>query len=210
MTPHEEQDERLSRLIKTQATRYQLPEELLESIQSQLPADAPQPIKRPWFSMALPIGSAFAAGIVVAVLAVPLWQASSTQNDFTASHVRSLQADHLMDVLSTDQHTVRPWFTGKLDYAPPVHDLATQGFPLIGGRLDMIEDQNVAALIFRHDKHVINLFVFPEDRLSHASCKAELGFHTQHWISDGMRWCAISDVSDSELKTFAQLQQGVH
>ncbi len=206
---HNEDDD-LSRLIRTKASRFRMPDELLESIQGHLPPIESQSTKRRWFGTWLPAGSAFAAGIVLTVLAIPLWQATPNQNEFTDSHVRSLLAEHLTDVLSTDQHTVKPWFTGKLDYAPPVHDLAAAGYPLIGGRLDVIGGQNVAALIFRHGKHVINLFVFPEGRAPQVNCNPAVGFNVEGWNAEGMRWCAVSDMNGTELKEFAQLQQTRH
>lgn len=198
-------DDDLSQLIRDKATRYQMPLDLLDTIQEQLPQDKPRPKYRmPAF---MQTGLSFAAGIILTLLAVPLWQHQATSNEFTDSHVRSLLAEHLMDVVSTDQHTVKPWFLGKLDYAPPVHDLAADGYPLIGGRLDVIGGRDIAALVFRRNKHIINLFVFPEDRATNVGCQSAVGFQAIDWQGSGMRWCVVSDLNMAELQTFVKLQQ---
>lgn len=119
-------------------------------------------------------------------------------------HIRSLQADHLVDVASTDQHTVKPWFVGKLDYSPPVVDLAAAGFPLVGGRLDYLSGRPVAALVYRRRRHTINLFVSPGDGGARITRASRRGFHVLHWARDGMTFWAVSDVNESELIDFAQ------
>jgi anti-sigma factor RsiW len=130
------------------------------------------------------------------------------RQELVAAQVRSLQVEHLNDVASTDQHTVKPWFAGKLDYAPPVRDLAAQGYPLVGGRLDYIGHREVAALVYHHRKHTINLYVWPaqgEDALSPASQSRE-GYSLVHWRGEGMEYWAVSDLNAGELKEFGQLQ----
>jgi mycothiol system anti-sigma-R factor len=123
------------------------------------------------------------------------------------AHVRSLQPGHLTDVASTDQHTVKPWFNGKLAFVPPVKDYADEGFPLVGGRLDVLGGQNVAALVYSRRKHIINVFVLPTkepDTPIHPPGLRQ-GYQWRHWRRQGMEYCAISDVSDSDLYELAQL-----
>jgi anti-sigma factor RsiW len=124
-------------------------------------------------------------------------------------HVRSLMADHLFDVQSTDQHTVKPWFLGRLDYAPPVVDLAALGYPLVGGRLDYVSGHPVAALVYQRQKHAINVFVWPAgtDRSTTIEIQSLRGFHVRHWNRDGMSFWAVSELNDAELTDFAYAMQ---
>jgi mycothiol system anti-sigma-R factor len=123
------------------------------------------------------------------------------------AHVRSLQPGHLTDVASTDQHTVKPWFDGKLAFVPPVKDFADEGFPLIGGRLDVLGGQNVAALVYTRRKHIINVFVMPTKEADTPIHPPGLrqGYQWRHWRRQGMEYCAVSDVSDSDIYELAQL-----
>jgi anti-sigma factor RsiW len=117
---------------------------------------------------------------------------------------------HLFDVESTDQHTVKPWFLGKLDFSPPVTDLAAIGFPLVGGRLDYLGGRPVAALVYQRQKHTINVFITPEPGRSASEIeeRSARGFHVRHWTRDRMTFWAVSDLNDAELTEFAQALQG--
>jgi anti-sigma factor RsiW len=155
---------------------------------------------------ALLIGVILTAGLFPFI--VPANNTSdSLAQEVVASHIRSLMVDHLADVVSTDQHTVKPWFDGKIDFAPSVINLADQGFPLIGGRLDYLDNQDVTALVYQRNKHVINLFIWPSSASAEVAPITIEGFHAINWTSVGMTYWAVSDVELSELQTFAQLIQ---
>ena len=145
---------------------------------------------------------------------IALWRLEAMRGDALAqavvdSHVRSMMANHLFDVESRDQHTVKPWFLGKLDFAPPVVDLASIGFPLVGGRLDYLGGRPVAALVYERRKHTMNVFVSPrpDDAYADAYVRSVRGFHIHHWIRDGMSFWAVSDLNDTELTQFARALQ---
>ena len=135
---------------------------------------------------------------------------SVTSAEVIDAHIRSLQAGHLTDVASTDQHTVKPWFDGKLDFIPPVRDYMDEGFPLIGGRLDVLGERNVAALVYGRRKHFINVFVWPtkeSDTPIHPPGSRQ-GYQWVEWRKDGMEFCAVSDAAPSTLEQFRGLLAG--
>ena len=140
-------------------------------------------------------------------LVQPHTEASRITAELVDAHVRSLQPGHLTDVLSTDQHTVKPWFDGKLDFIPPVVDFTDQGFPLEGGRLDIVDGHNVAALIYGRRKHTINLFVWPtkDSATLFDSSGSRQGYNWIRWKSGDMRFCLVSDVSIADLRELKDL-----
>ena len=134
--------------------------------------------------------------------------ASSITDDLVGGHVRALMADHLFDIHSSDQHTVKPWFTGRLDFSPPVEDLATLGFPLVGGRLDYVAGRSAAGLVYQRRQHTINLFIWPESSASVAAvARSVRGFQLRHWNQGGMSFWAVSDLNDAELTVFEHALQ---
>jgi anti-sigma factor RsiW len=153
----------------------------------------------------------FAASIAV-LLAVGLMVARDrlSAKDFlvreiVASHVRSLMATHLTDVASSDQHTVKPWFRGQLDFSPPIKDLSKEDFTLVGGRLDYVGDHSVAALVYQRRKHFINLFIWPSDSAASPAALSQQGYQLIHWSDGGLTYWAVSDLNEKELEEFVQL-----
>ncbi len=163
--------------------------------------------------------AAWSAGpLAAAVLLVlfALQPARPPSNDLTgevlAAHLRSLQPGHLTDVMSSDRHTVKPWFQGKLPFSPPVLDFSGQGFTLEGGRLDYVGSQEVAALVYRSGQHAINALVWPAPGERDVAPRAETraGFHALHWVSDGMAWWLVSDIGEADLQRLASLLRTPH
>jgi len=211
MEQHE--DAELGAILKAQAERHAAPAALRERIVTAIRDADAQPqreIKTRGWQQWLNMGAAFAMGVIASVTAVYFLTTTHAQDrmaqEVIASHVRSLMATHLADVASSDQHTVKPWFAGKLDFSPPVHDLAAEGFPLVGGRLDYIDNHPAAALIYKHRLHTINVFIWPRDDRSPAPPAAFVaqGFNVTGWQSEAMQFWLVSDLNAGELRQFAR------
>jgi len=160
-----------------------------------------------WFAVAAAILVALTVGIRLVPGVLNARQGDLVAEELVASHIRSLQPGHLMDVVSTDQHTVKPWFDGKLDFAPPVRDLADQGYPLIGGRLDYVVDRNVAALVYQLRKHYINVFVWPDgvQQARLPDLVSRQGYNVICRANSAMHLCGVSDVSAADLRQFMEI-----
>lgn len=158
----------------------------------------------PWAWINFGVASASTAALAV-TLALYLSAPSDTERldqEIVASHFRSLLPNHLADVASSDQHTVKPWFSGKLDFSPPVVDLAQEGYPLVGGRLDYIGQRPVAALAYRRHQHVLNLYVWPDAAEAPPRASTRQGYHLIRWSRAGMHYQLISDLNGAELQDF--------
>jgi anti-sigma factor RsiW len=215
MDPHE--DTELSKIVKMQADRHAAPAGLRDQIvasirQAETPPRQERKFQgwRQWLNM----GAAFAMGVLASVTVVHFLNAASTQerlaHEVVSSHVRSLMAAHLADVASSDRHTVKPWFSGKLDFSPPVPDLAQAGFPLVGGRLDYISGRPAAALVYQHRQHIINVFVWPHDARAPTPPDAleAQGFNVIGWEDKKMQFWLVSDLNASDLQAFAAQLRG--
>jgi anti-sigma factor RsiW len=160
---------------------------------------------RQWMRWIIPV-TAGAFAVLLAMLVVPSSDNRLT-DEVVSNHVRSLMANHLTDVTSSNQHTVKPWFAGKVDFAPPVTDLTESGFPLAGGRLDYLQNRKVAAEVYKRNDHIINLFVWPAPQNRNTSKKLSVnkGYNVISWQSSGMNYAAVSDLNPVELREFADL-----
>ena len=220
MRTHEDvhEDPALAALITSEATRYSPAPDLADRIRREIDASSipsrratrPKTIGSRWSRWVQAValfgaGAATAAVVTFGVLVAPAHD--PIIDELAASHVRSLMASHLDDVASSDRHTVRPWFAGKLDFSPPVHDFAAEGFPLTGGRLDYIAGRPVAALVYKPGRHVINLFVWPakDGKPIEPRVVERRGFSLVQWSQGGMQAWAVSDMNPGELKGFAKL-----
>ncbi len=217
-------DEALSALIREAMPPLTAPDGLREAIRSQLrgrgrarPLLSTAPSRR-WLASS---GASqwLAAASVLLLAAAGSWrlgvvqgrdraQSEAVAQGVLASHLRSLVGDHLTDVASTDRHTVKPWFAGKLDFSPPVVDLAAQGFPLVGGRVDYIGGRRVAALVYTHGAHFINVFVWPASGGDTPVTRVAIqGYTVLHWTSGGFTYWAVSNVDPTALGTLAGLMR---
>jgi anti-sigma factor RsiW len=196
--------------IRAHAPYYRAPAGLRERVQVSLRQADRQATRRDarfWRRMAI------AAAILLAVSAawnIALLRSRTSSVDLIAqdvlsSHVRSLMGAHLLDVPSSDQHTVKPWFNGKLDFSPDVRDFAAQGFPLIGGRIDYVSGHPAAVLVYQRRKHIINVFTWPSGATDGGPKLDRNGYHVVHWNISGMSWWAVSDLNLGELQQFENL-----
>jgi|HubBroStandDraft_6_1064221.scaffolds.fasta_scaffold85399_2 anti-sigma factor RsiW len=204
-----------------QGDLYQpMPDDVRALLLARLGLAAPQPASAParrfrivgdfaaWrpSTLGFGLGAACAAALMLFVLSP---DEQSLTDQVVSGHVRALQPGHLEDVLSEDRHTVKPWFDGRIDFAPPVKDLVAQQFPLKGGRLDYIGGRPVAALVYQRDKHVIDLFVRPAaaGTVVAPETAEKNGYNVVHWVQDGMAFWAVSDVERNQLRDFAAIWQ---
>jgi len=195
--------------LTSDAPAYRAPAHLRRNVRAALRREAkssPQSLS-PWLMFAT--GAALAA-LIVGFALFQTTRATRTDaivDQVVANHVRSLLAVQLVDVVSSDQHTVKPWFDGKIDFAPQVHDLAAKGFPLVGGRLDYLDGKTVAALVYQRNKHAINLFITPAptNRSTSPMVTSRRGYNVVAWTNNGMKYWAVSDLNQTELRQFTQL-----
>lgn len=152
-------------------------------------------------------GAVFAAAALLIAFTITRPPTSAPNEALVDSHVRSLMPGHLMDVISTDQHTVKPWFDGKLEFAPPVQDFAAAGYPLVGGRLDYVDSHQAAALVYHRALHVINLYIWPTENTASSTPTARTirGYNIVSWRKNGFEFRAVSDLNIAELRDFARL-----
>lgn len=203
--------------IRRAAPYFTAPPQLRQSVRAALHAQqgegtAPPHKEAYWRWAAIAASILLAASVAWNIVQLrPRPAEDRIAENIFADHIRSLIGTHLMDVVSTDQHTVKPWFAGKLDFSPVVKDLSAEGFPLAGGRIEYISGRRVAALVYYRRKHVINIFTWPaagEAGLASTSSEALItrnGYNLLHWTSGSMTYWAVSDVSATDLKTLRNL-----
>lgn len=204
--------QRLISSVKAYAPYYAAPDALIQQVFVNLPSptspwQALRDATRKW------LAPAFSAIALATALVLYVATPSPEQpwlDEAVSSHVRSLMAQHLNDVVSSDRHTVKPWFTGKLDFSPPVFDFSAQGFPLLGGRLDYLQHQTTAALSYGRAKHIINVFMVPTTDTDQPRKNQFIrGYNVVAWQHNHMRFIVISDLEKTELEAFSQLlEQG--
>ena len=191
-------------LLQIEGVRDRAPETLARRIAS-LPELAPKAANQnripSW--LAPGVAGALAASLAMISFVTPA-TTTAVDEELVSSHVRSLQPGHLTDVQTTNQHIVKPWFNGRIDFAPPVPELADKGFPLIGGRLDSIDGKTVAAIVYKRRLHTVNLYVWPAKESGERSFVKD-GFAVREWTRNGLRFSAISDIPATELEQFEQL-----
>jgi anti-sigma factor RsiW len=191
-------------LVRAGDVRHSAPEALSRRV-AAMPEFAPRAANENRWPGWIASGAVGALAASLALVSfVPSATMSAVDEEIVSSHVRSLQPGHLMDVETTNQHIVKPWFNGRIDFAPPVPELADQGFPLAGGRLDSINGKSVAAIVYKRRLHTVNLFVWPAEE-SESRTFTKDGFSVREWSRNGLRFTAISDIPATELEQFQQL-----
>ena len=191
------------------APKFQAPAALRERIRAAARARSGAPrrftVQHLWRPLAL-AASLAAVALGSWTLALQRGAGAALADDVLTSHVRSLMPGHLTDVLSSDQHTVKPWFNGRLDFSPPVYDFAGRGYPLLGGRLDYVDGRAVAVLVYGRRQHVINVFQWPaRGSVGGPSMRTRQGYHELHWTTPDYTYWVVSDLGLAELQEFAQL-----
>lgn len=198
----------LRKMMTPAGLRYSAPADLRASIEGKLPKPAAGVSSRRAVIKGFAGGAALSAIAASGLLVMVMRRDDDRRvlGEVVSAHLRSLQAQHLTDVVSTDQHTVKPWFNGRLDVAPPVADLTAQGFTLLGGRLDYVDAKPVAAIVYRRRVHIINLFCAPApgsgDRA--AAMESLHGFNVRRWRENGLSLWAVSDINADELSEFGE------
>jgi len=202
----------MSGAVASSDLRYTAPASLRARVEAALPKALPSNVQpmptRRGLLRGFAMGSAVSAIAATGLFAIVLRNddQSRIEAEIVSAHLRSLQAGHLTDVVSTDQHTVKPWFAGKLDVSPPVIDLTAQDFTLIGGRLDYLDARAIGAVVYKRRAHVINLFVAQTSSMQHKPAKADTvqGYNIRRWSDRGLNYWAISDLGADELAEFGE------
>jgi anti-sigma factor RsiW len=198
--------ESLRNALRSNDLIYGVPAGLQKEIRKKLFTSEPgRSRENPWLWKMLAAGATAFAILTICLRPAGLSEREQFLGEAVGSHIRSLQAAHLTDVVSSDQHTVKPWFAGKLDFAPPVSDFAEQGFSLVGGRLDYLEGRTVAALVYRHNKHFINVFIWPSENAAENSVENYHGYSVINLNAHGFQYCIVSDAEEKELANLAEL-----
>lgn len=201
--------------IRSHAPHYEAPVALLGSVRAALRLEAANETRAAsrtnrgwgWAALAASILLCISLGWNLFLFRSRTAEPDVMAENLLSSHVSSLIGTHLLDVPSSDQHTVKPWFNGKLDFSPDVRDLTSQGFPLLGGRIEYISERPVAALVFGRRKHVINLFTWPATAAPGVSSWSRQGYNLVHWTKGEMAYFAISDITLQELQQFRDLYE---
>jgi len=193
--------------LEDPALRYTAPASLRARIDAAIPANdaaARPPSRLAWASAGAGMAAAAALLLTVTLPQLQPHASDDIAQQLVSGHVRSLLANHLVDVVTSDQHVVKPWFNGRIDFSPATPDLKAQGFPLVGGRLDYIGGRVVPAIVYHRRLHTINLFAWPAGGPAPSATAAPDGYHLRHWQRDGLDYWAVSDIGEGDLALFEQ------